>query len=107
MIPIIWGINVRKWESEMTLNVLGIVLLALVLLSCICGLFFACIRKPKPMECVISEQEDERFLEESIAIQPNNSPVFEDTSVSTVIKIGIKKMSDESYNMLQGVNLDV
>lgn len=91
----------------MTLNGWGIALSVLVALSCIGALVLSAFRKPAPIRSIISEKEDARYLEESIAIQPDNSPVFEEKQAKEVIEDGMQQMRNEKYNMLQGVNEDV
>lgn len=91
----------------MTLNGWGIALSVVVVLSSIVALILSAFRKPAPIGCIISEKEDARYLKESIAIQPDNSPVFEEKPVEEVIEDGMQKMRNEHYNMLQGVNQHV
>lgn len=91
----------------MTLNGWGIALSAVVALSCIGALILSAFRKPSSIRNIISEEEDAQYLEESIAIQPDNSPVFEEKQVEEVIEDGMQKMRNENYNMLQGVKPNV
>lgn len=87
----------------MIFNGWGIALSVVVVLSCIGALVLSAFRKPAPVRNIISEKEDAQYLEESIAIQPDNSPVFEEKRAAEVIEDGMQQMRNENYNMLQGV----
>lgn len=88
-------------------NIWGLALLAVVILSCMGAIICSRFLKSSPMRYVISAKEDEKFLAESIAIQPDNSPVFEDIPVNVVIENGMKKMGSEKFTMSQGECIDV
>lgn len=62
----------------MALNGWGIALSVVGVLSCVGALVSSAFRKPAPIRSIISEKEDARYLEESIAAQPDNRPVFEE-----------------------------
>lgn len=85
----------------------GFALFTIVILSCVGAIIWSRFLKSSPVQHVISVKEDERYLEESIAIQPDNSPVFEDLAVAVVIENGMEKMGREKFTMSQGEYIDV
>lgn len=57
-------------------------------------------------DCKLSQKDHERYLEESIAIQPNNSVIFPDNCIGEVVKKGIAMFKTDNYYLLEG-DIDV
>lgn len=55
---------------------------------------------------IITPEENKKFMEDTIAIQPSNKPIFSDKKSDEVIEIGFMEMKNENYRMMKGVDKD-
>ena len=87
-------------------NKLGFIPIFLVLLGAISAVVLLVRKQNKNVDCTLNHEEYKRYLEESIAIQPNNSVIFPDNAIDEVVSTGINMLKFDNYNMLEG-DIDV
>lgn len=93
----------------MSFNWWGIIAIVPIIIAALVVFLVAFFKGPKKqtLSFSMSKEEDERYLEESIAIQPYNSPIFKDKDVTEVIKKGMDTMQNEDFRIFKGVGFDV
>ena len=91
----------------MKLNYLGIVGFAIIVISVIATFIYVRRKRLEAEFSAFSAEEDVKYLQESISMQPNNSAIFEGKPIDQVIIDGISMMQQDNYKMLEGVDLNV
>lgn len=88
------------------LNKFGVVPLFFVLLGTTVLAVLLVWKHKRTADCKLSQEDHGRYLEESIAIQPNNSVIFMDNCIGEVIVKGITMLKADNYDLLEG-DIDV
>lgn len=91
----------------MNFNWLGVVAFGIVILGAVIASISTITRKSDSFVCSLTTEENTRYNQESIAIQPSNNPIFKDKQIGEVVADGMSLMKKDHYNMLEGVDKDV
>lgn len=91
----------------MIINDLGYAGIVVALVIIVAVVVYACKNRPEKNYYIITAQENKKFMEDSISIQPSNRPIFNDEKFDDVIELGFKRMKQEKYKMLEGVDTNV
>ena len=94
---------------ELDLNavwIVGVIFITVLLLTII---IFALRSKPSHIanvQLMLTDKDCQIYKQQSSAVHPNNTSLCKNMQIDAVVKLGIKKMEEEDYDLLKGVDVN-
>lgn len=83
---------------------LAIILIIILLMTLSIVIYIYKYKNYDKVEFKITPEENKKFIDDSIAIQPSNTPIFPDENTHDIIESGFELFRNEQFKLLKGVD---